>query len=358
MTDCIHRRQVVMKTHMMCGHAESKARGVLPLSFCETCQLRRPKGDFFAQTERLLIQKQTSGEYKPQPKSCGGCGTVKKRSDVLQFVYPYWHGGAAGDELRWSIRSIEQHYQGKAKITLVGDRPPWFQGHVINQRRIGKRHTNRAFRDMLAKMWTIATHPEIDSEFVWMMDDIYFVKPVTFDVLATPRAEPYRPSSKNSWQNRKANTMRVLTQAGLTTHDYATHLPHFAEKAKLKELYERFDLGKNTLLWEVLYGNVYRTKPQRTRPFFCRIQKRMDIDTIKRVTEHASVLNHTDPAWCEGMRAYLAELLPTPASGEVEVSGHVPQFRRVRKNVKTVKRRPLHTHKAYIEAQRAKENVE
>jgi hypothetical protein len=84
----------------------------------------------------------------------------------------------------------------------------------------------------------------------------------------------------------------------------------------------------------------------------------MDVDTIKRVAQHASVLNHTDPAWCEGMRAYLAELLPTPASGEVEVSGHVPQFRRVRKNVKTVKRRPLHTHKAYIEAQRAKEAVE
>lgn len=351
MTDCIHRKCVVRETHMMCGHSESKARGVLPLTFCESCTLRRPKGDFFAQTERLLIQKQTSGEYKPQPKSCGGCGTVKRRSEALQFVYPYWHGGASGDEIRFSIRSIETFYDGKAKVTIVGDRPPWFQGHVISQRRIGRHTPNRAFRDMLAKMWTIATHTEIDSDFVWMMDDIYFLKPVTFDDLATPRAEPWRESTKNSWQNRKTNTMRALQQAGHTTHDYATHLPHHAEKQKLREIFERFNLAQNTMLWEVLYGNVYRSKPQRCRPFFARIQKRMDSETIRRITENALVLNHTETAWCDGMRNFLLDRLPNPASTETEPQGYVPQFRKTRKTTQAVKRRPRHTHRAVIEAQ-------
>jgi hypothetical protein len=70
---------------------------------------------------------------------------------------------------------VETFFEGATKITIVGDRPPWYRGHVIDQPRIGP-CANRGFRDMLAKMQTMASHPEIDREFVWMMDDVYFLQ--------------------------------------------------------------------------------------------------------------------------------------------------------------------------------------
>ena len=171
-----------------CGNTQDMLHGgVLPLSFCQNeCPYQKPE-DYFSANAKLT----ESVAYRPAPASCGGCGTVKRREAVTQFVWPYWHGGANGDEIRFSVRSVETFFHGQVKCTIVGDRPPWYQGHVIHQPQIPLRE-NHGFRDMLAKMWVMATHAEIDADFVWMMDDIYLLKPVTWDDLETPRAYPWQ----------------------------------------------------------------------------------------------------------------------------------------------------------------------
>ena len=152
--------------------------GWLYVDDCTECPYR-VQPNYLTATARLMVtQQRQQGPYRPAPKSCGGCGTVKRRDTATQFVWPYFSGAASGDELRFSIRSVERFFHGPVKVTLVGDRPDWFRGHVIQQPRIAMvKHWG--FRDMLAKMQTMATHPEIDSEFVWMMDDVYFLKPVS-----------------------------------------------------------------------------------------------------------------------------------------------------------------------------------
>ncbi len=269
----------------------------------------------------------------------------------MQFVWPYWDGGAQADELRWSIRSVETFFQGKAKITIIGDKPDWYHGHVINKKRVPHTKPNRAFRDMLGKVFYIATHAEIDSECVWMMDDIYFLKPFTLDDIKTPRAEPWRPDESNSWQKRKTASMEALVARGLTQHDYATHLPHWLEKDKLRAMFDDFNLHEHTMLWEVLYGNVYRGTPQRTRPFFARFQHQADKETYKRLTANTTVINNTEPAWCDGLHDFLAELLPTPSSVEAEHEASKPVYIITKKGPRIVKRRPLETHRDYIEKQ-------
>ena len=331
-------------TECGCEHPDIFHGGTVPLEVCDGCLLR-VEPDYLSDNSRLYTLQQSQGVYVPRPRSCGGCGTVKRRVDAMQFVWPYWHAGASGDELRWSIRSVEQHFEGTAKITVVGDRPPWWHGHVITRPRIGPA-PNRGFRDMLEKMWTIATHPEIDPEFVWMMDDVYFVRPVDLDELQQPRAYGWREDASNSWQRRKSNTMRVLRDCGATNHDYATHLPHWAEKAKLRDLFDRFDLQNNTLLWEVLYNNLHRSRPIRPEPFFCRITGPLAVSDLRARVRQASVLNHTANAWCEGVRQYLADLLPQPAAGESDPAGYVPTFRKTgRPAPKPVKRRHPSTWK-------------
>lgn len=324
--------------------------GWLPASFCADCVYFR-KPDFFNATEKLLVNQRP---YRPAPKACGGCGTLKQRQDVLQFVYAYWHAGASGDEIRWSIRSIHKFFDGQSKVTIVGDRPPWFRGHVIDQPQI-PRCKHHGFRDMLTKMWTMATHAEIDRRAVWMMDDIYFVKQVDADDLALPRAQPcYEMKNPTGWQARKQQTFDALRQERKTTHDYATHLPHVFEKDKLRHVFEKYKLHERTLLWEILYGNEFRGIPYSVSPFFRRIQQPYTVEELRQETAEASVVNHLAQLWTPSMRAFFEELLPEPAPSEIADIGWQQEFKRRKATVRTVrhvKRRPRHTHRAVIEAQ-------
>lgn len=331
--------------------------GTVPVEICRVCPYAKASApDFFTQTADLLRHKFSTGELRANPKPCGGCGDTLHRLPDLpttQFVWPYWEGGANGDELRWSIRSVEQFFQGRAKITIIGDKPDWYHGHVIRKKRVPASKPNRAFRDMLSKVFYIATHAEIDDECVWMMDDVYFLKPFTLDDIKTSRAEPWRPSMGNSWQKRKTASMDALAARGLPQHDYATHMPHWLEKSKLRTMFDDFNLHENTMLWEVLYGNLYRETPQRTRPFFVRFKNQASSEAYKQLTQRATVMNHIASAWCDGLRDFLADLLPNPSTTEGGQALAKPQYVVRKKAKRTVIRRPMETHRAYIEAMAA-----
>lgn len=328
-----------------------------PMVICPQCPIpdmlasRNEPRDFFRQTADLMVHKQRSGEYVANPKPCGGCSETKHRvpdEKPVQFVWPYWDGGANGDELRWSIRSVETFFQGTAKITIIGDKPSWYHGHVIRKKRVPKNKPNRPFRDMLSKVFFIASHQEIDSECVWMMDDVYYLKPFALEDIKTPRAEPWRYSVGNAWQKRKTASMEALAERGLPQHDYATHMPHWLEKAKLRTMFDDFNLHEHTMLWEVLYGNLYRDTPQRTRPFFVRFKNQASADTLKNLTRNATVMNHVASAWCDGMRDFLSELLPRPSTAEGNEAVAKPAFVVKPKVARVVKRRPIETHLDYI----------
>lgn len=321
--------------------------GWVKLSFCGKCPWAK-KPDFWSQTNKLLVHKQKTGEYVPKPKACKPCrsGGVDPRKP-LQFVWPYWAGGANGDELRWSIRSVHEWFDGPVKATILGDKPDWWNGHVIHQPRIRPGVPNRAFRDMLTKMWTMATHPEIEDEFVWIMDDVYLVRMTDQAGLMAPRAQVWVPGEHNSWCRRKSNTMKVLREHGYTNWDYATHAPHFVEKRKLKEMYERFDLHNNTLLWEVLYGNIYREAPQDVCPWLVRLWTSQALPDIRRSVGASTVVNNVDGAWCNGLRELLQERCPVPSPGESSYEPVHAKIHRQRQKVKRgVRRGPFKKVKA------------
>ena len=352
---CRDRSDINSATHFGCDNTEDLIHnGVVPIQLCQMCPYAKPLAvGFFEQTQELLIKKQRHGEYRANPKPCGGCpGEVKRRKPDhpfdLQFVWPYWHGGANGDEIRFSVRSVEKFYDGRAKCTVIGDKPPWFTGHYIPQQRVPKRTSARAYRDMITKVWTMATHAEIDEDFVWMMDDVYFVKPFTLEQIQVPRAEKWHPSDYNTWQRLKGASMEALNAAGHPNHDYATHMPHYAEKEKLVKLFEDYDLHNNTMLWEILYGNAYRDTPARARPFFARVGKPMDTEQLQVVTRRSTVLNHSAGGWCDGMRNYLLALMPDRASVENDQEAN-PVIRPAKGRV--VKRRPVETHRGYVKVE-------
>lgn len=243
-------------------------------------------------------------------------------NESLQFVWPYWHGGASGDELRWSIRSVETFFDGTPQIVVVGDRPPWFTGLVISSpRKVGKSRTFRnSLKDMLTKMNVIATSEQIAERFVWMMDDCYFVRPFTVLDISVPRAIAARTKrQKGEWRTIKVQTMEHLTKTGRTNHDYATHSPHMAEKAKLQKILAEIDVKESPMLWEILYGNTFHGTPESPYPFLQLLNRKMSSGNIRTLCSKATVVNNLAGAWCPGLTKYLAGLLPYASRTESQI---------------------------------------
>ena len=124
---CTYRSEIGDEDNVGCDNIEDLMHGgVVPRSFCQICQYAT-----LSENLNTVSRKQRDERHKPKP--CSGCLGPKRRttkgSHDLQFVWPYWHGGANGDEIRFSVRSVEKFFEGSAKCTIIGDKPPWFTGH-------------------------------------------------------------------------------------------------------------------------------------------------------------------------------------------------------------------------------------
>lgn len=304
--------------------------GTVPLFICKTCPYRK-EPDFFSATEQLWNRQQQTGEYKPVSKPCGGCNKtealqpaeVPNRAAIepdgtTQFIWCYWHAGAKSDELRWSMRSVEQNFQGRASFLVIGDRPPWYDGPWIQQPRIqtDSKGFTRGLRDVLAKMETLSRHPDVAESFVWMMDDVFLTKPVALAELQIPRhAGPIKDSKRNRWQKIKTNTRNRLLRNGFPGNDYATHAPHFAEKAKLRELFQTWNPLGHIFLWEVAYQNTFAgERAQQSVNWLSRTRKQYSEEWYRNAKP---ILNVCANGWGETIRNALVNMFPDEHTGEM-----------------------------------------
>ena len=112
----------------------------------------------------------------------------------------YWQGGARGDELRLSIRSVEQNALFPVKITVIGDRPSWYTGHFLRKPQIPPCE-NHNIADQLSKTVLMSEHPEIGEHIVWMMDDIFFLSPFAQEDVMLPRGVRFSRDRKSTRLN-------------------------------------------------------------------------------------------------------------------------------------------------------------
>lgn len=310
---CRYRSQVSHDT-CACSHWNVHSpTGLVPVSICNGCALREEPH----QVEPL--------DYS---------------ESVVNFVWVYWHGGAIGDEIRWSIRSIESCAMFPHRITIIGDRPSWYTGHFVSKPQIRNAKSNLGITDQLSKTILMSEHPDILDDCVWMMDDIYALRPFTLHEIMIPRAVPHRRSGRNNWQLLKTETINACIQSGIPKWDFATHAPHYVSRPRLRETIAKFNLKERTLIWEILYGNMHLQRPPAgIRPWLRRIKEKVSKSEAQKLTASSTFMNHTEGAWCSGIRDYLLELFPSPSS--VEEDGAFPEPSK-NGSPASVRRRPPH----------------
>ncbi len=255
-------------------------------------------------------------------RECTGCmGKATKPRIITSepveatFVWIYWNGGAKADELRWSIRSVLANYHGKANILVIGDAPAWYNGPLIKVDRIGPCDMRR-YRDQLNKFY-IACHSElVPDNFVWMMDDTYFIDKVTFEDLNTPFYHgqiPQKVSGETEWSKHKRVSLDAVRSRGLPEVDYTTHMPHVLNKEKFLYTWNHFELDKNPISWEIAYGADHwqDNRQYLNRRLFSRITRAVN------QLPNTPIANNSEKGWSESLRKLLASKFPNPSEVEM-----------------------------------------
>lgn len=255
----------------------------------------------------------------------------------LAFVWPFWQRPAKYDELRWSVRSVYQNFRQpncEFETIIVGDQPilrrhsaSWYSGKVILVPRTVAGSGRVGVKDACSKWMTALAEESLPDTLVWMMDDVYLIKPVTLDDLATPRSfglwnqqRVQQPPRGSWWQRAKAETMQALAAEGLPTFDFATHLPHVVDRRRCLEILQRFDAANRMLLWEIIYQNsVIAESPQPATPFLRIISDaKKCVPSTRAACANASVMVSAGNSWNEPHRAFLYETFPHRSPVEVD----------------------------------------
>lgn len=241
---------------------------------------------------------------------------VLQHTGTLQFIIPYYLAESRSDELRWCLRSIHKHYQGQAHVTLIGDKPDWYVGHHINKPRL-RSQPFRRYRDSLSKIDMIRYCNEIGPDVMWVMDDCYFLRSFTASDFAQGRINDRKPGSGgDEWNIMLRLTQAAQIKTGLPVLDFSCHLPQMINRDRWHEMFERFELAKQPMVWESLYGSMFAIDPQPHQGFMLRLQKSSRMVTYKPKLEKCWMLNHTHEAWNQSMRDWLAEQFPEPSPDE------------------------------------------
>lgn len=232
------------------------------------------------------------------------------------FVYTNYASGAVGDELRYSIRSLLK-WKPEAEVVVVGDRPEWFNGRVIECPRISKREFH-SFQDCYFKLRTAA---EQIPQYVWMMDDIYWVQNFDLYEAITPKyvrhvsqQRYYAWKPGNAWAKTRARAYDWLLRNNKPTYDFAGHLPQPIRAATFLGMEEELQLAGYYRNWECIYFNSYYANHaiDYGRAYTRVVKKQAEGWTPPR----GCIMNHTHATYKGGVEKYLETTFGEPCKYE------------------------------------------
>lgn len=170
----------------------------------------------------------------------------------MDLVYICRNGD--NEELRYSIRSIEKNFPGQ-RIIVAGYKPSWYCGEFIEVRDIGSKFSN-----IFNVMKYVAAHKDISSNFIFMNDDFFLLKPITRMPKLNggsllDKLNRYKELSGpvGTYVMLISKTYNRLVKSGIANPvDYDIHVPMHFNKKKLLSIVDGKTLPRS------MYGNIFQ----------------------------------------------------------------------------------------------------
>jgi len=258
------------------------------------------------------------GAWEPVPKRWHRVGGTKKDTmrpliDVMPFkpletlpsldraiVIPWKKDAAKWRELRFCLRAIDKFFEDRdCPIYILGTNRPGFL--------LFENHRVKCL-DTWSYWEALNTGTQLAKKVLWMNDDVFFLKPTTWEECATPLylapiqqefLDKVLPQA-NAWRQGVVKVLQQLHQMGYEDHKiYSTHTPYVYERDKSVEVLEEFGVW-DKMPFEMAYFHMF---PEGSRKV-----------TTEKTVDHnfgdANYLNLVDAALTKEVKQALADLLP------------------------------------------------
>jgi hypothetical protein len=234
----------------------------------------------------------------------------------MDIVYPLGTGSVwDNNELRYSLRSVEENLTNVRYIWVIGERPEWLTG---------VRHipypdiTGVPWRNSFAKLVRACIEPDLSSNFLYMNDDFFILKPFAiekFPILYRGNLPAGAVKSRVMSLNRKQNTTTLLLSKKLTTLDYDLHAPFIFEKQKVLDLPMSPSMP-GAFHPRSFYGNYYNVRGQQRDEIL--VNPGRDLDKLKEYLsdkEYCAIMTHAGKDW--RVRQYFKQRFPKKSRFEL-----------------------------------------
>lgn len=173
----------------------------------------------------------------------------------MDVIYPYKR--SPGDfELRYSLRSLQNVAHGR--VIIAGDVPFETSESVVsvpNPRVAGDRYMSST-----ANIFAALDKAEVNGEFIVMNDDIFVMRPWTFQHEDRGPLEKCLsdPSVVGEYRSRLVDTLGILRAHGVVKPVfYGLHTPTVYDRSKLTLLMREFPMPRYRYLLRTLYNNLF-----------------------------------------------------------------------------------------------------
>lgn len=182
---------------------------------------------------------------------------------MVDILYIYKHSKNNGEELRYSLRSLEKYVSDYGRIFITGDCPDFIDKSKViytPARDIGYPMVNHWW-----KVRETIKKTDISNDFVLMYDDIFFVKPTKLEGYLNYAKGMLGQSLEGGWHYKvwMQNTFEWLSVRGYMACDYELHIPFTYNREKFLQMDPIFkpisevNMSTGQLAVRSVYGNLF-----------------------------------------------------------------------------------------------------
>jgi hypothetical protein len=172
-------------------------------------------------------------------------------------VYVYKKTSDKGQELRYSLRSLENVTNWNGEVFICGDKEGWLNDGVQMIEDFKRSHMKH--QDVNNKRRAIAECKRLADDYIYMNDDFIITKPVEIEPLHQGEL-PETPPKINHWHKIKLRTRDYLVSQGIKKPlDYDIHVPMILNKQKVLQILDICETvdPQKPYAFRSLYGNIH-----------------------------------------------------------------------------------------------------
>lgn len=187
----------------------------------------------------------------------------------MLVVIPYFAQGAQGHELEMAVAGWRKHCKSDYHIVVVGEAAPSIDGDdisfVYSKRVDGIEGCYRPHLDYVSCFKKVRElYPE-EEGMVFAADDNFAVN--DFDEAWIRKLRyltdyRYAVIPGGGWPLDKYFTACKLEELGLPTRNWTTHIPCWFDFDKLMDMFDRYEMDKQSYVLEDMYFNTYHANDE------------------------------------------------------------------------------------------------